>query len=178
MKRYYTIIGIGVAILFCLVTVSFAAGYDRFFGNDSSTTMPAGWNKGEKKGWDGKKLPPGLLKKAPKPTNPNEPISKPIDSEEPFSIVVKKPLDPQLESMLSHFKALSPGMGMFMSNEWKMIKNKDGSGFIYGPGLVVTIGKDGEIQTIAETVGRITVMFYPDPNVVKNVSPPKGYHYQ
>jgi len=62
MKRYYVTIGV-VVMIFCFTTISFAAGYERFFGNDSSTTMPAGWSKGEKKGWNGQKLPPGISKK-------------------------------------------------------------------------------------------------------------------
>jgi hypothetical protein len=70
----------------------------------------------------------------------------------------KKPLDPQLEEMLNHFKALPPGGSMYRTDGWRVIKNEDGSGYIYGPnGLVVKIGQNGEIQTITKPVGPISL---------------------
>jgi len=80
MKKYFAIIVVVLAMLLCLATVSFAAGYDKFFSGDSSAKIPAGWSKGEKKGWDGQTLPPGIAKKDTATVNDDGSIASPDDN--------------------------------------------------------------------------------------------------
>jgi hypothetical protein len=68
MRPYITAICVMVVCVFCFAACSLAGeeGYNKFFGDGAK--IPSGWSNGEKTGWDGQMLPPGLYAKTPADT--------------------------------------------------------------------------------------------------------------
>lgn len=72
MNKNYLIIFVMAALLVCLTGICLANG-DNSSSSGSKSTIPPGWEQGNKTGWNGEKMPPGLFKQLPEPATPEVP---------------------------------------------------------------------------------------------------------